>query len=611
MVNLPLIAIATPFVAGLIVLMLPGKLGSSRYVPAGLCLAASLAVFVMTTLSFVRSPLSWLIGSGFVLRVDALSGFVGLFIGFFGVLIALYSIGFMKGRDSVRQYYAYMLWTLGGSIGAAYSNNLLLLLTFWGFLGFTLYMLIAGSGPKAAYAAKKTFIIIGGSDAAMLLGVVLLWLHMHLLDMNIMRIDLRLNPFMAVAFLCLALGAFAKAGAMPLHTWIPDSSEVAPMPVMAFLPASLDKLLGIYFLVRITWDMFIIGPGSTLSIFLMVIGAVTIIAAVMMALVQHNLKRLLAYHAVSQVGYMVLGIGTACPLGIAGGLFHMVNHALYKSSLFLAGGSIERQVGTTELDELGGLGRLMPITFVTSLIAALSISGVPPFNGFFSKWMVYQALIESGRAGARLWVLWLAVAMFGSALTLASFMKLIYAVFLAPRDKRVPYPASTAAPREVPASMWIPQVVLAALCVIFGVCAVQIPLRWFIVPSVKAGFSYPGIWNASLAAVLILAGLVIGFFVFALGRMPARRSSIFAGGEILDDNSGIKATTFYNAIKDLPLIGAIYRLADKKVFDIYDEGTKGTFACARVLQWLHNGVLPTYMIWCLLGTLFLFFMLMR
>src|SRR4030042_5389712 len=119
----------------------------------------------------------------------------------------------------------------------------------------------------------------------------------------------------------------------------------------------------------------------------------------MMSLIQHDLKRLLGYHAVSQVGYMVLGIGTGNPIGIAGGLFHMLNHAIYKSCLFLSGGSVEKKAGTTELDKLGGFAKIMPITFVTFVIASLAISGVPPFNGFASKWMIYQGIIEIGKNG--------------------------------------------------------------------------------------------------------------------------------------------------------------------------------------------------------------------
>ncbi|GAG46575.1 unnamed protein product, partial [marine sediment metagenome] len=235
------------------------------------------------------------------------------------------------------------------------------------------------------------------------------------------------------------------------------------IPVTAFLPASLDKLLGIYLLARIAMNLFVM--NKAMGTVLLVVGAITIIAAVMMALIQHDLKRLLGYHAVSQVGYMLLGIGTGNPIGIAGGLFHMLNHAIYKSCLFLCGGAVEQKTGTTNLDKLGGLAKVMPITFVTCLVGALSISGVPPFNGFVSKWMVYQGVIELGRQGDKLWIIWLTAAMFGSALTLASFMKLIHATFLGQRANN----QASKRTNEVHWTMWLPMVILSGLCIIFGV----------------------------------------------------------------------------------------------------------------------------------------------
>lgn len=608
MTELPLITIVTPLAAGFLALVTPHRW---RRFHEAISVLASAVTFVLAWFVFVKKPLGWSIAGveGAVLRVDNLAAFVALFIGLFGVLITFYSVHFMKDHESPNVYYAYILWTIGGSLGAVFSNNLVLLLGFWGFLGLTLYVLISAGGRKSAQAAKKTFIIIGGSDAAMLLGIAAIWHLTHRLDMDVISLSFNGDILVYVAFLCFIAGAFAKAGVMPLHTWIPDAGEVAPPPVMALLPASLDKLLGIYLLARLTMEMFKVVPHSAMSIFLMTSGAVTILAAVMMALVQHNFNKLLAYHAVSQVGYMVLGLGTALPLGIAGGLFHMVNNAIYKACLFLSGGSVERQAGTAELDELGGLGRLMPITFAVCLIAALSISGVPPLNGFFSKWMIYQALVECGKAGDRLWVVWLVAAMFGSAFTLASFMKLIYAAFLAPR--RTPY-AIPSMPKEVSPFMWLPQVALASLCVIFGVFAIQIPIRFFIAPSVAGGLVYDGMWNATLAALLIGAGLVIGVVIFAMGRgMPVRRGTIFTGGEILDDNTGIRPTDFYNTIQDVPVLGALYSWEKEKHFDAYEVGSRVTFFFTNMLRWLHNGVLPTYMIWCLIGMLVLFFMFLR
>lgn len=417
-------------------------------------------------------------------KLDALNGFVALAIVLFSVLTLIYSSRFMKEKTHLFQYYTYIILTALASLGAVLANNLALLLVFWGFLGLTLYLLIIGGEKGSEAVAKKTFIIVGGSDALMLLGIGIIYYLVGTFQIDKVKIFLNFNsPLQMSAYLCLAIACFAKAGAMPFHSWIPDCAKTAPIPVVAYLPASLDKLLGIYLLARISLNLF--AMNEIMNVFLMLVGAFTIVAAVMMALVQHNLKRLLGYHAVSQVGYMVLGIGTGTPIGIAGGIFHMLNHAIYKSCLFLTAGNVEYRTKTAELNELGGLSKAMPITYISCLIASLSISGVPPFNGFFSKWMVYQGLIDRlAVADHRLRItsiLCLVAAMFGSGLTLASFMKLLHAVFLGQQTEKL----SLKQVKEVSWPMWLPAILLAITCVSFGVFARQIPLKYFILPAVS------------------------------------------------------------------------------------------------------------------------------
>jgi len=432
--------------------------------------------------------------------------------------------------------------------------------------------------------------------------------------MDAIKIQLPITNYQLpiTAYLCIAIACFAKAGAMPFHSWIPDCAESAPVPVVAYLPASLDKLLGIYLLARISLDLF--AMNEAMNIFLMLMGAFTIIAAVMMALVQHNMKRLLGYHAVSQVGYMVLGIGTGNPIGIAGGIFHMLNHAVYKSCLFLTAGNVEIKTKTTELDRLGGLGKLMPITYVCCLIASLSISGVPPFNGFVSKWMVYQGLIAklqtpNSKLQTIIPILCLAAAMFGSGLTLASFLKLLHATYLGQSKNSTNL---NQLKNEVNWTMWLPPVVLAIICVIFGVFANQIPLKYFILPAVE-GVDFIGTWYAGLATLLIIAGLVLGLLIFSLkGLKPAiRQDATYTGGEIMDlGQNRVTGTEFYNTIKELGLLRAIYKKAEIGFFDIYEQGKRFIFSISGIFQYLHNGILPTYLAWILLGMIGLFMVLL-
>jgi formate hydrogenlyase subunit 3/multisubunit Na+/H+ antiporter MnhD subunit len=448
--------------------------------------------------------------------------------------------------------------------------------------------------------------IIGGSDALMLLGIVIYW---HLagttrMDGTAMALD---SPLAYTAFLTLLAGAFAKAGAVPFHTWVPGFGEHTDAPVSAFLPASLDKLLGIYLLARCVLDLFI--PTPAMYTMLMLLGAVTVISAVMMALVQHDLKRLLSYHAVSQVGYMILGIGTGTAIGLAGGLFHMLNNTIYKSSLFLCAGVVEKETGTTDLDRLGGLARLMPITFIACTVAALSISGIPPLNGFASKWMIYQGIISSGENGGLAWVLWLAVAMLGSALTLASFVKVLHATFLCKPSAEV----RKMAIGENHASMLLPLVVLSALCVVFGVFAFQVPLGRLIFPVVQVGV--PGVWWAGLATIMILLAVLAGLVIYALtmrgGKL--RRVRTYIGGEQMQDvyisgneqdtqrHVEITGVDFYNTIEQLPGLQRFYALTRARVFDIYDFLRRGSNYIVQMLRALHTGILPVYLRWFVTG----------
>lgn len=229
----------------------------------------------------------------------------------FGLLISVYSL---RSRDT-NIYYGSLLLTIGGSAGILLSNHLLALLIFWEIVTVSLYLLITTGKENSNFAATKSFAMIGASDAAFLLGVAMVWVASGTFVIS----DINLPATSAVsiiAFLLLMIAAITKAGAMPLHTWLPTSGQYAPVSVMALLPAAMDKLLGIYLLVIIVRQIFLLQHGA-LTIILALIGAVTIIVAVMIAMVQHNLKKLLSYHAISQVGYMVLGIATLTLSGLS------------------------------------------------------------------------------------------------------------------------------------------------------------------------------------------------------------------------------------------------------------------------------------------------------
>jgi formate hydrogenlyase subunit 3/multisubunit Na+/H+ antiporter MnhD subunit len=607
-----LLPVTIPLLAGLLCLLIPSpvkRVADSMRSLLAVLSAVAVLVFAWQLFSQVGAgpitaePLPWL-----SLRLDALSGFILLGVAVFGLLISIFSSGYLQGRNCHRRYFTWFLWTLGVSCGAVLANELLLLLVCWGFLGLALYMMIGIAGPDAAGAARKSLMVIGGSDALLLFGIVLYWQITGSTQMDGTALPLD-SPAAYVAFLAFLSGAFAKAGAVPFHSWVPDFGEKADAPVSAYLPASLDKLLGIYLLARCVLDLFV--PTPAMYFMLMLLGSVTVIGAVLMALVQHDLKRLLSYHAVSQVGYMVLGIGTGTAIGLAGGLFHMLNNVIYKSALFLCAGVVEKETGTTDLDRLGGLARLMPVTFVVCTVAALSISGIPPLNGFASKWMIYQGIIGSGEGGGLSWVIWLAVAMLGSALTLASFVKVLHATFLCKPSPEI----RQADIRDGSPSMLLPLVVLAVTCVIFGVFAFRLPLDLLIFPAIPVIVT--GVWWSGLATMLIVGAIIIGLLVYWLtmrgGKL--RRVSTYIGGELMQDvyvsgdepgagrHLEVTGVHFYDTIEAMPVLQRFYTLTRAKSFDIYHLLRKGVNYLIQALRALHTGVLPVYLRWFVAGLL--------
>lgn len=537
-------------------------------------------------------------------NIDQLCQLIILFVNLFALLIIIYSLFYVDKNKKISNYYSFVLITLGTSSGAVVSNNLLLFLTFWGILGFTLYKLIRGNDEESSSTAKKTLAIVGASDGIMILGIAIIWKITKTLNMN--EISLMTNNALTItAFIALLIGSFTKAGAFPFHTWVPDFAKSAPASSTAFMPASLDKLLGIYFLARICNYMFVLNQWLTFT--MLAIGVITIITAVMMALVQHNYKKLLGFHAVSQVGYMIVGFGLGTLIGIAAGLFHMLNNVLYKTGLFLVSGNVENKTGKEDIYELGGLSRAMPITFICAIVFALSISGVPPFNGFASKWMIYQGIIEFGKGPGianQLWIVWLGLAVLGSALTLASFVKFIAGLFLGKKQKEFE------SVKEVNILGWLPIVLIALGCVAFGVFSINYFVPKLFSPIVGE-IELVGIWNSTTVSILVLISIVLGILIYFIGNIKNFRTedSFVGGGETMAQDAHLATTGFYETIKNFGVLSTMYEKAEKRWFDLYDLSKKLIFSCGRIFQAAHTGVLPNYAIWVFAGLLIMLLIL--
>jgi len=558
--NLPIVIIS-PAILALLLLVLPAKL---RGVKEGIALTGVFANLVGAIYLYggnATFEMPWGgFGIDFSLRLYHFSAFIILAASGFAFLVVLYSTVFMKGREFAKQFYIYLLFTVALVNGAILANNLVVMLFFWEGLLVTLFAMIMTGGRGSFPTAVKSLVLIGVSDLCMMLGIGMTGYLAKTLAID--KIHLPLESWGIFAFIFLIIGAISKAGSMPFHTWIPDAAVDAPLPFMAFLPAALEKLLGIYFLARICIDLFDFKPGSSMSYLLMIIGSITILFAVMMALIQKDFKRLLSYHAISQVGYMILGIGTALPIGIVGALFHMINNAMYKSGLFLTGGAVERQAGTTDLNRLGGLGRKMPVTFTCFIVTAAAISGVPPFNGFFSKELIFDSALESG-------TVFYVVAVLGAFFTAASFLKLGHAAFLGKPGK------GTSTVREAPWPMLVPMIIIAAGCILFGVYN-PLPLNNLIQPilgTMLEGHNYAGLPENWTLAGISLVVLVLAFLNHLYG---SKRT-----------HSGLGAA---DHIHYAPVLSTIYSRAELKYFDPYVVGMRLVNGVSKLFWWIDRGI---------------------
>jgi NADH-quinone oxidoreductase subunit L len=587
---------------GLLVLALPRSSARAKEALAVLVALANLALVLATVGETYWLGVPWAgFGMNLSFKLTHLASFITVAAAAFGLAIVVYSLPFMRKHPGLGMHYGFILITLGMVNGAVLSDNLIGLLFFWEGLLATTFGLIVIGHPGAFRTATKAFIIGGVGDLCLMVGIALTYVQAG--TFTISAIHLVPEGPAAVAFVFLLIGALAKAGAMPFHSWIPDAAVDAPLPFMALMPGSLEKLVGIYFLSRISLDLFALTPESWLSTLMMIVGSVTLLLAVGMALVQKDYKRLLSFHAVSQVGYMVLGIGTAVPIGIVGGLFHMLNNALYKDCLFLTAGAVEKETGTTDLNRLGGLAGKMPITCAAFVVAALSISGVPLFNGFYSKEFIYDGAMERG-------FIFYAVAVLGSFFTAASFLKLGHAAFFGPRPKEL------ARVKEAPGTMLVPMVLIAAACLLFGPfnqLAVDELIRPGLPESLQAHAIHtgivPGNWTLTAITVAVLFGALV--------------NHLFG---VKLNGSGLKAV---DHIHHSPGLETLYAKAELRWFDPYelflklvrsvawvgnkvDRGNDWVFgATARVslltgrgVRAAHTGNTSAYIVWALCGAVF-------
>jgi multicomponent Na+:H+ antiporter subunit D len=410
---------------------------------------------------------------GIALAVDGLNLLAALIISGVSVLVLLYSSVYMERETGLDQYYTLMMLVLAGMMGVTLTGDIFNLYVFFEIMCISSYALVAfRRNPLSIEAGIKYMIISSLGTSFIILGVAFLYGLVGTLNIAHLAMELPLEPgsTLVVPLTFFMVGFGIKIAMVPLHMWLPDAYQAAPSSVAALFSGATTTA-GVYATLRVVYMLFgAFGIGAMFA----VLGLVTMVLGALMALVQRDLKRLLAYSGISQLGYILVGIGLgslaavdpgnpAAVHGIQGGLFHLLNNAIYKSMLFMVAGALFYRAGTLDMDKLGGLWKNMPVTGGLFAVGALAISGVPPFNGFASKWTIYVAGVEAGQSGYWPGYLFTIVALITSALTLAYFLKAFNNIFLGQR------PNHLTGVEEAPASMIFPMMMLALLCVMFGI----------------------------------------------------------------------------------------------------------------------------------------------
>jgi multicomponent Na+:H+ antiporter subunit D len=391
----------------------------SLAVAASLLVLSGYAFFGLSGESLVYRMSAWKLPIGINLVQDALTSFMLVMVSLIALTSLVYSvkyIGRLGGRDW--RYYSLFMILVAGMNGVLVTGDLFNLFVFMEIALIAALSLVAYGGRAHEFEASFKYAVMASLSASLiLLGIAVVYGATSTLGLATISQSLaRQSPLLVLWVGGLFMAGFSvKTAAMPFHAWLPDAHSSAPSPISAMLSGVLIKTLGIYVLIRLFYNV-LGAPRLFLDIFLG-LGAVSILLGVILAVGQWDIKRLLAYHSISQIGYILLAMGLNTTLGMVGAVFHMINHAIFKSLLFYNAGALETALGTRDLREMGNAYKLLPVTSRTSMIASLSISGIPPFNGFFSKLVIIIAAVQAGQSALAL------VAVLGSLLTLASFMK--------------------------------------------------------------------------------------------------------------------------------------------------------------------------------------------
>lgn len=511
------------------------------------------------------------LGLPLVLRLNMLSWFFALPITSVGALSIIFSLRYIRKREKTDFYYMTMILVNAGMLGIVLSGDLVSFYIFWEIMSWSAFLLISyNRGPALAAGMKYIIMSVVGS-AAMLIGIISIYTNYGTVIISDISTHLAAASSGYILFLLiLYFVAFGVKNAVwPFHTWLPSAHSEAPSPFSAVLSGILIKMgtygfllimytiVGLKVFLDLGWGLF------SFHYILCWFGAITVVIPTFTALLQNDAKRLLAWHSIGQIGYIIIGIALGTSLGIAGGIFHFLNHATFKALLFLSVGAVEyRTGGVRDLNSLGGLIKRMPITFTGALVGSLGIIGVPLTNGFVSKWLIYKALISQGNPFLAF------AALIGTWGTLLSFYKFLHNMFLGQ------LPEKYKNIEKAPFSMQFPIIIYSLVIIVFGILP-GIPLK--VINSIDTYFGFESlhinIWGiasetGALNTINIFAAvLVAGVIVWLISRLgvkskPVPQEDTYAAGSYIPEEKYHYTVDFYNPL---------YRMIGPYLRDVIDD----------------------------------------
>jgi len=520
----------------------------------------------------------WLVLPGgevleFGLLVDPLSVLMACIATGIGLLILVYSVGYMAHEEGLPRYWFFMTFFIGGMTLLVLSDNLAGLYIGWEIVGICSYALISFyyHRKEARYAGIKAFVTTRIGDVMLFAAIALLFAKYGTLSVSEIAHEVELHgiepQLMTLAMLLAFGGAMGKSAQFPLHVWLPDAME-GPTPVSALIHAATMVKAGVYLMARFSWTLIPVEHLGTSGLdqwysLMISIGAFTSLFAATMGLVMNDIKRVVAYSTISQLALMFTAIGAGSIYGWTAGTYHLLSHSAFKALLFLAAGSVIHAVGTNDIDRMGGLRRYMPVTFYTALVGVLSLSGIPPFSGFFTKDLIVNSLLKGGH-----WVP-LALVTAASVLTVVYSFRWLSRVFLGEfRGGEVHHPDGHGGLHESPPVMTTPLVVLAALATVIGLPPVEEQFLHFF--GIEEHIEVDPMAYA-VSALILGTGLLFSYLYFLGGRLdPAsvRSGALRPIHTLLVNRYYIDAAfeaVFVNGF--IKLASAVRRYVEERVID--------------------------------------------